>query len=91
MDTETWAAIHFKKGHYEYIVDTVSLFSFMPQSEYKHSNDDLDEKSKAAKLGLTSAQGKVFAPLHNVFPAIFGSKDSGDLHPFLNLKARDKL
>ena len=38
LDTETWAAIHFKKGHYEYIVDAVSLFSFMPQSEYKHSN-----------------------------------------------------
>ena len=55
LDNETWAAIHFKKGHYEYIVDAVSLFSFMPQSEYKHSNDDLDEKSKAAKLGLTNA------------------------------------
>ena len=90
LNTETWVAIHFKKGHYEYIVDAVSLFSFIPQSENKHSNDDLDEKSKATKLGLTSAQGKVFISLHNVLPAIFGSKDSDVLHLFPSLKTRDK-
>ena len=90
LDTETWAAIHFKKGRYEYIVDSVSLFSFMPQSEYKHSNDDLDEKAKAAKLGLTSAKGKIFASLHNVLPDFFGSKDRDALHAIPNLKTRDK-
>ena len=79
-----------KKGHYEYIVDVLSLFSFILQSEYKHSNDDLDDKFKAVKFGLTSIQGKVLASLHNVLPEIFSSKDGDVLHPIPNLKTRDK-
>ena len=41
-------------------------------------------------MSLTSSQGKVLASLHNVLPAIFGSKDSDALHPIPNLKTRDK-
>ena len=66
----------------------VSLLAFIPQSEYKHSNDDLGKKYKAVKFGLISTQGKVLASLHNVLPAIFSSKDGDVLHPIPNLKKR---
>ena len=62
---------YFRKGHFEYIIDAVSLFSFMSGIKYKSSNDDLDEKSKVKRLGLTSAQGKVLGSLHNVLPENF--------------------
>ena len=58
--------------------------------KYKSSNDDLDEKSNAKRSGLTSAQGKVLASLHNVLPEIFGFIGDDPSVPIPNLKTRYK-
>lgn len=71
-------------------MDAVSLFAYMPTLKYKTANEDLDEKSKAKRLGLTSSQGKVLASLHNVLPKIFGSMGDDPSVPIPNLKTRDK-
>ena len=39
MDVETWSATYFRQGHFEYIIDAVSLFSFILGIKYKSSND----------------------------------------------------
>ena len=66
MDTESWCRVHFVGGYFDYIVDAVSLFAFMPTLKYKTANDELDEKSNAKHLELTRSQGKVLASLHNI-------------------------
>ena len=90
MDTESWCRVHFVGGYFDYIVDAVSLFAFMPTLKYKTANDELDEKSKAKHLELTRSQGKVLASLHNILPEIFGSMGDDPSIPIINIKTRDK-
>ena len=90
LDTETWCRTFFANGHFEYVVDAVSLFAYMPTLKYKTANEDLDKKSKAKRLGLTSSQGNLLASLHNVLPEIFGSMGDDPSVPIPNLKTRHK-
>ena len=39
MDVETWSVTYFRQGHFKYIIDAVSLFSFILGIKYKSSND----------------------------------------------------
>ena len=89
MGIESWCQVYFVRGPFKYVVDTVSLYSFTPTLKYKTTNDDLDEKSKAKRLKLTSSQGKALDLLHNVLPEIFGSMGFNPLIPIPNLNTRE--
>ena len=57
---------------------------------YISYNDDLDEKSKVKRLGLTSVQGKVLVSLHNLISEIVSSIGNDPSVPIPNLKTWDK-
>ena len=57
---------------------------------YKTTNEDLDEKSKAKNLGITNSQGNMFASLYNVLPKIFSLFGNDPSIPIPNLKTSDK-
>ena len=90
MDTKSWCRVHFVGGYFDYIVDAVSLFAFMPTLRYETANDELDEKSEVKYLGLTRSQGKVLASLHNILPDFFGSMGDNPSIPVINIKTWDK-